>query len=331
MLSIIILILSALCVVLIRLLRSLSTETVRELKHRAKNGDIESAKIYQLRSRYGAQLHVLIVMLIIISACLICTIAGRYYPFDFAVIATIFISILVIGLSFIGNQTIGLVSGTSKLFESVLRFTSPVLKYPASFVDRYIPLGPNKKISSKAELLALLEEYGSDSQLTQQERKAVRGSLTYADKQIKDIMIAKGVVKTIGDTEELSPVVISELHDSGYSRFPVAGLKGEIVGTLYIKDAINLKQNKLVSSVMRKEVYYLNEEQTLYEALRAFLKTKHHLFMVVNSYEDIVGIVTIEDVLEQIIGEKIIDEFDQYDDMKVMAERLAAQKREERT
>ena len=52
--------------------------------------------------------------------------------------------------------------------------------------------------------------------------------------------------------------------------------------------------------------------------------------MVVNSYEDVAGIITIEDVLEQIIGEKIIDEFDQYDDLKAMASHLAQKKREER-
>jgi CBS domain containing-hemolysin-like protein len=143
-------------------------------------------------------------------------------------------------------------------------------------------------------------------------------------------MIPNSVVKTISVDELLSPVVIGELHDSGYSRFPVVSKK-DFVGMLYMKDAVNVKNNKSVKDVMHPEVYYLNEEQNLQVALKAFLKTKHHLFMVVNGYEDVVGIITIEDVLEQIIGDKIIDEFDQYDDLKLMAQRLAQEKRDERS
>jgi Mg2+/Co2+ transporter CorC len=61
----------------------------------------------------------------------------------------------------------------------------------------------------------------------------------------------------------------------------------------------------------------------LYQVLHAFLKTKHHQFIVVNSFEEYTGIVTIEDVLEQVIGHKIEDEFDKYDDMRAVAQHQA--------
>nr|MBP7806933.1 CBS domain-containing protein [Candidatus Saccharibacteria bacterium] len=70
-------------------------------------------------------------------------------------------------------------------------------------------------------------------------------------------------------------------------------------------------------------VLYLHESQNLYEALTAMLKTKHHLFIVVNSFEVLVGIITLEDVIEQIIGKPIIDEFDEYDDLRAVAARQA--------
>jgi CBS domain containing-hemolysin-like protein len=63
----------------------------------------------------------------------------------------------------------------------------------------------------------------------------------------------------------------------------------------------------------------VHEDFTLYQALQAFLKTKHHLFLVVNSFEELVGILTIEDVLEQMIGKPIVDEFDRYDDLRAVA------------
>jgi CBS domain containing-hemolysin-like protein len=74
---------------------------------------------------------------------------------------------------------------------------------------------------------------------------------------------------------------------------------------------------------MRKRVCYIHEEQTLLEALQAVLKTKHHLFIVVNSFEEYVGILTIEGVLEQIVGLPILDEFDRYEDMRAVAASIA--------
>jgi CBS domain containing-hemolysin-like protein len=80
---------------------------------------------------------------------------------------------------------------------------------------------------------------------------------------------------------------------------------------------------------MRQEVFYINEQLSLDHALNAFLKTKHHLFIVVNEFEDVVGVLSIEDVLEQIIGQPILDEFDQYDDLRAVAAKHASKKREE--
>jgi CBS domain containing-hemolysin-like protein len=61
-----------------------------------------------------------------------------------------------------------------------------------------------------------------------------------------------------------------------------------------------------------------------------YLRTQHHLFLVVNEFEEIVGIITIEDVIEQIIGRKIVDEFDQYADLRAVAKQLARKEAESR-
>jgi CBS domain containing-hemolysin-like protein len=74
---------------------------------------------------------------------------------------------------------------------------------------------------------------------------------------------------------------------------------------------------------MSKDVYFVHEDLALQHVLEAFLKTKHHLFIVVNSFEEYVGVITIEDLLEQIIGAKIVDEFDQYDDLRAVASSIA--------
>jgi CBS domain containing-hemolysin-like protein len=125
----------------------------------------------------------------------------------------------------------------------------------------------------------------------------------------------------------LSPVLLDELHQSGHSRFPVyaEGGKETVVGLLYIRDLIELKAHTVVSEVMQKHVYFVHEDRELDHVLNAFIRTKHHLFIVVNAFAEITGVVTIEDVLEQIIGKPIVDEFDRYDDMREVAKQQARQ------
>jgi len=120
---------------------------------------------------------------------------------------------------------------------------------------------------------------------------------------------------------------MSDLHTSGLSRFPVYdGKKDNIVGILYLHDLVGTKRTGTVQGIMSTKLTYVHEDFSLYQTLQAFIKTKQHLFVVVNSFEEFVGIITIEDVLEQMIGKLIVDEFDKYDDLRSVA--AAAAKKE---
>ena len=70
---------------------------------------------------------------------------------------------------------------------------------------------------------------------------------------------------------------------------------------------------------MKPDVYFINEEQDLRQALGVFLSSQSHLLIVVNSFEEFVGILSIEDVMEQILGQPIVDEFEQYDELRAVA------------
>jgi hypothetical protein len=127
-------------------------------------------------------------------------------------------------------------------------------------------------------------------------------------------------VRQVSAAEPVGPILIKELHDSGFSRFPVYdSAPGDIVGTLYLRDLIDLKHTGQIRDIMQAGLFFVHEDYPLEQVLDAFLKTQHHLFLVVNSFEEFVGIITIEDILEQILGAKIVDEFDQYDDMRAVA------------
>ena len=152
----------------------------------------------------------------------------------------------------------------------------------------------------------------------------------FGEKLVQDHMTPLNTVLFVAADEELSPVVIGELHDSGHSRFPVfQDTNQNVIGTLYLRDAIRLKKLKTAQKVMRDDVYYIKEQQPLDVALHGFIKTRHHLFVVVNEFEDVVGVITIEDVIEQIIGHPVHDEDDRFDSTRAIARANAAKKNSE--
>ena len=89
---------------------------------------------------------------------------------------------------------------------------------------------------------------------------------------------------------------------------------------LYWRDLVGADTSKKTAGELcNKKVFYLNDRDKLDDALNAFLKTKRHLFVVTNEFEEVEGVASIEDILEEIIDEEIVDEFDRYEDMREVA------------
>jgi CBS domain containing-hemolysin-like protein len=178
---------------------------------------------------------------------------------------------------------------------------------------------------SKDELLTAIRE--DKTVLTSDEKTLITQSLAYEHTMIKEVMTPRSVVVTIKQNETIGPILLDRLHKSGQSRFPVIEKDFDhVVGMLYMHNLVPLKPKiKKVADAMDKQVFYVHQDKTLEHALEAFLKTKHHLFIVVNDFEETTGVISIEDVLETILGREIVDEFDKYEDLRLVA-KLAATK-----
>ncbi len=202
------------------------------------------------------------------------------------------------------------------------------------FLERYPGLGrmlrtvgvspSSTQVSSREELEHLVEESGAI--LTSDEKKLIINGLHFNQKTVESIMTPRGVVNTVKKGDVLGPLMLDELHKTGHSRFPVIdGDIDHVVGMLHIKDLLTLgkKETETAEKAMEKRVFYINQEQTLDRALAAFIKTRHHLFVVVNGYRETAGILTLEDTIEALLGREIVDEFDVHDDLRVVAARSA--------
>jgi CBS domain containing-hemolysin-like protein len=111
-----------------------------------------------------------------------------------------------------------------------------------------------------------------------------------------------------------------DLKDSGYSRLPVAtDDTNQFMGMLYLKDLIGIKLPQKVSDLMEKTIYFVHPSDPLDSVLNKFIKTKTHLFIVLDEFGGFEGVITVEDVIEEIIGTEIMDEDDDIPDLRQAA------------
>ena len=197
-----------------------------------------------------------------------------------------------------------------------------------TFVERHPRLGqvlrsvnvqnePNI-LSSREELEHLIRE--SSGILSLEEKKLINNALHFHEKTVEEVMTPRGVMNTVAKEDVIGPLLLDELHKTGHSRFPVTdGDIDHIVGILHIRSLLTLDSR--VETAMAQKIYFINQNQKLERALSAFIKTRHHMFIVVNDYRETAGILTLEDVLEALLGRKILDEFDVVDDLRVLAAR----------
>ena len=192
-----------------------------------------------------------------------------------------------------------------------------------------IPVSQRHGIDSREELEYMVAD--SQGVLSEDEKALITASLKFETRTVNEIMTPKSVVETVQRGEILGPLTLDDLHKTGHSRFPVIDQDiDHVVGILYVHDVLTLdttkKHTSKVETAMSKRVYYIREDHSLTQALSAFLSTHHHMFIVINEFRETVGIVTLEDTLEALLGRRIIDEFDAHDDMRAVAARKASAK-----
>ena len=185
-------------------------------------------------------------------------------------------------------------------------------------------------IYSKHELIKIVEEHEDSkiSDIDADEEKIIRGALSFSNKTVSDIMTPRTQIFSFSHNQKITKKILHEIIEVGHSRIPVYKNKVDnIVGILYVKDMISHNyKNKTAKDLARKKVLFVDYNKPLDDLLAAFRKTRNHLFVVLGEYGNVTGIVTIEDVIEEIIGEEIVDEYDQYEDLRKVA-RDKAQKR----
>jgi len=163
---------------------------------------------------------------------------------------------------------------------------------------------------SKEMLLDVMSEAEKNSLIGPESRLMMEGVLRISEMRAIDIMVAGPRIDMI-DIEMERDELFHQVIDIGHSRYPVFEENREnIIGILHSKDLLKLQRapDFHIKGLLRNALY-VPESKSLVDLLREFKKSRNHLALVVDEFGKIAGLITLEDVLEEIVGE-IEDEFD---------------------
>ncbi len=175
------------------------------------------------------------------------------------------------------------------------------------------PRGADDEAYSEAELRMLLSSSAEQGEIEQEEQEMLYKVFDFADKEVSDVMVPRPEVVAISITLPAEEALKAVL-ESPYTRYPIYRESlDDIVGVLHIRDLIEALHDRGIASVdletLVRAAYMVPETKDLGALLTEFRRTNQHMAIVIDEYGSMEGIVTLEDLLEEIVGE-IEDEFD---------------------
>jgi gliding motility-associated protein GldE len=188
------------------------------------------------------------------------------------------------------------------------------ITYPMSQTTSFLEnrLGDKKNHLSVDQLSQALELTGAN-ETTFDEQRILEGIVNFGNTDTREVMCPRMDMFALSDTlilEEILPLILEQ----GYSRIPVYHEKRDnIKGILYTKDLLpNLEEPNFKWQKLLKPPIYIPENKKLDDLLKEFQQKKIHLAIVVDEYGGTSGLITLEDIIEEIVGD-ISDEFDEQD------------------
>ena len=203
------------------------------------------------------------------------------------------------------------------VLQLVVRALSPLSVGIRLLATQIIHPNPDANENREEELRGLIELQGSDGNADDRERKAMLSSILDLNEiSVEAIMTHRGTVSMINADDQVEDILRYVLNSPHTRHLVFSGKSDNIVGVLHVKDLLRAVGEAKAGTVLPETVqniasdaYFIPETTLLFDQLQAFRSRREHFAVVVDEYGDFRGIVTLEDILEEIVGD-IDDEHD---------------------
>lgn len=208
------------------------------------------------------------------------------------------------------------VSSSVNIIVKILRPFVAIFTFISSTVLKLFggDLNKDQPFITQEELKTMVDVGEEEGVLEEEEKEMIFNVFEFGDIQVKDVMVQRVDIVALG-LDSTYDDVIDIIKEEQFSRIPVYNDSiDDIIGIMYVKDLIllNNKDNFKVQDCIR-EAYYTFEFKKVTELFKEMKKSRNHMAVVLDEYGGTVGIVTIEDLLEEIVGE-IEDEYDELEE-----------------
>ncbi|MBQ7409894.1 MAG: HlyC/CorC family transporter [Clostridia bacterium] len=216
--------------------------------------------------------------------------------------------------------------GTVGVIKAIATFTAPFVKFltfSTNVVSKLFGVSETEEETVTEEEIRMMVDVGEEKGIIEkEEREMINNVFEFNDTVVSEIMVPRTEIYAVDMNLSISKVIeeITDDTDFRYSRIPVYDETiDEIKGVVYIKDILLSTKNKNVKiKNLVKEAYYVSETKPVNELFEELRKNRKQIAIVVDEYGGTAGVVTMEDILEEIVGEI----YDEYDEVKMVYEKI---------
>jgi CBS domain containing-hemolysin-like protein len=168
------------------------------------------------------------------------------------------------------------------------------------------------EVHSAEELRLLFEQSAESGAIVESQQELLDNVFQFSERMVKQIMVPRTRMAAI-DADIAEEELMQVIHNEGYSRLPVyKGTIDNIVGVLYVKDLLTVMRlgESIVIETLMRPAYFVPETQKINRLLQQFQRRHMHIAVVTDEFGGVSGIVTMEDIIEELVGE-IQDEYDE--------------------
>jgi len=290
---------------------------VHTLKRQANLGNSDAIRIYPIRKRGNLLLTTLLLGNVAVNTTLSVFLGSLASGVIASITATTLIFLFgeIIPQAVISRHGMWFGARTAPFVHVLIYIMYPITFPIAWTLDRL--LGAElPTLYSKHELMEIISEHeeSEESPIDQDEERILHGALQFSHKSVREVMTPLEKVAMFEENQKLTDSFYEKVAEIGYSRYPVyAGERTNVVGILFAKDLIVEDENitiKQTEDAFERHLLIVKPHELLDVVLTRMLKQKKHLAVVFNREDKAVGVISLEDIIEEIIQIEIEDEGD---------------------